>query len=80
MTVSALDRANAEDALLPIPKIFDLRERENSSQDSLDKSVVDDLVRSSKTDSDEIEGTSKFYHSFLLNNTNWIIRQFFFYF
>ncbi|TKY54188.1 Small-subunit processome, Utp12 [Spatholobus suberectus] len=54
-TVTALDRANAEDALLPIPKVFDSHEKEKAFQKSLDKDVLDDLHRSSKVDSLEIE-------------------------
>lgn len=56
MTVTALDRANAEDALLPIPKVFDSHEKEKAFQNSLDKDVIDDFHRSSKDDSVEIEG------------------------
>lgn len=65
LTVTTLDRANAEDALLPIPKIFDSHEKEKAVQDSLDKDVVDDLVRSSEADSLGIEGTFKLYCSLL---------------
>ncbi|RDX97845.1 WD repeat-containing protein 43, partial [Mucuna pruriens] len=54
-TVTALDRANAEDALLPIPKVFDSHEKEKAFKKSLDKDVIDDLHRSSKADSLEIE-------------------------
>ncbi|KAL5182581.1 WD repeat-containing protein 43 [Glycine soja] len=54
-TVTALDRANAEDALLPIPKVFDSHEKEKAFQKSLDKDVIDDLHRSSKDDSVEME-------------------------
>ncbi|KAK7363533.1 hypothetical protein VNO77_05679 [Canavalia gladiata] len=53
--VTALDRANAEDALLPIPKVFDSHENEKAFQESLDKDAIDDLHRSSKNDSLEIE-------------------------
>lgn len=53
--VTALDRANAEDALLPIPKVFDSREKEESFQDSLDKDVMDDLFTSGIADSMEID-------------------------
>ncbi|XP_027331584.1 WD repeat-containing protein 43 [Abrus precatorius] len=53
--VTALDRANAEDALLPIPKVFDSHEKEKAFQEFLDKDVIDDLHRSSKDDSLEIE-------------------------
>ncbi|KAJ1383308.1 WD40/YVTN repeat-like-containing domain superfamily [Sesbania bispinosa] len=53
--VTALDRANAEDALLPIPKVFDSHEKEKTFQDSLDQDVTDDLHRNSKADSFEIE-------------------------
>ncbi|KAG5038907.1 hypothetical protein JHK86_019747 [Glycine max] len=54
-TATALDRANAEDALLPIPKVFDSHEKEKAFQNSLDKDVIDDFHRSSKDDSVEIE-------------------------
>jgi U3 small nucleolar RNA-associated protein 5 len=57
LTVTALDRANAEDALLPIPKVFDSREKEESFQDSLDKDVMDDMFTSGIADSMEIDGT-----------------------
>ncbi|CAJ1940945.1 unnamed protein product [Sphenostylis stenocarpa] len=52
-TVTALDRANAEDALLPIPKVFDSHEheKEKALQKSLAKDVDDDLCRSSNDDS-----------------------------
>ncbi|KAL2600071.1 hypothetical protein AAZV13_10G089450 [Glycine max] len=53
---TALDRANAEEALLPIPKVFDSHEKEKAFQNSLDKDVIDDFHRSSKDDSVEIEG------------------------
>ncbi|XP_061349173.1 uncharacterized protein LOC133294506 [Gastrolobium bilobum] len=53
--VTALDRANAEDALLPIPKVFDSHEKEKAFQDSSDKHVIDDLRTTSKADSLEIE-------------------------
>lgn len=56
LTVTALDRANAEDAFLPIPKVFDSQDREKTFQDYLDKDATDGLVRSSKADSLEIEG------------------------
>ncbi|XP_014618186.2 WD repeat-containing protein 43 [Glycine max] len=55
-TATALDRANAEEALLPIPKVFDSHEKEKAFQNSLDKDVIDDFHRSSKDDSVEIEG------------------------
>jgi hypothetical protein len=48
LTVTALDRANAEDALLPVPKVFD--------------SHVDDLFTSGTADSMEIDGTYTLYH------------------
>jgi len=57
LTVTALDRANAEDALLPIPKVFDSHEKEESFQDSLDKDVMGDLFTSGIADSMEIDGT-----------------------
>ena len=57
LTVTALDRANAEDALLPIPKVFDSYEKEKAFRDSLDKDVTDDLFRISKADSLEKQGT-----------------------
>ncbi|KAK7264672.1 hypothetical protein RJT34_32282 [Clitoria ternatea] len=52
--VTALDSANAEDALLPIPKVFDSHEKETVYQESLDKDVIGDL-HSSKDDSLEKE-------------------------
>ncbi|KAG4982862.1 hypothetical protein JHK87_027611 [Glycine soja] len=55
-TATALDRANAEDALLPIPKVFYSHEKEKAFQNSLGKDVIDDFHRSSKDDSVEIEG------------------------
>ncbi|KAK8470978.1 hypothetical protein PHAVU_003G108800 [Phaseolus vulgaris] len=55
-TVTALDRANAEDALLPIPKVFSHEnEKEKAFQKSLDKDTIDDLHRSSNDDSVEME-------------------------
>ncbi|XP_028802503.1 WD repeat-containing protein 43-like [Neltuma alba] len=60
--VTALDRANAEDALLPIPKLFDSHVQEQEFQDSSGKEVMDGLVRSSESVSMEIEGTAKIYH------------------
>lgn len=42
-TVSALDRANAEDALLPMPKFFDLHHQKKGHQNS---SIVPDEVMS----------------------------------
>ncbi|KAK7387941.1 hypothetical protein VNO78_22740 [Psophocarpus tetragonolobus] len=54
-TVTALDRANAKDALLPIPKVFDSHVKEKAFQKSLDEDVIGDLHRSSKDDSIEIE-------------------------
>ncbi|KAK7291688.1 hypothetical protein RIF29_07031 [Crotalaria pallida] len=53
--VTALDRANAEDALLPIPKVFDSHDKEKTFHDHLDKDATDELVRSSKAGSLEIE-------------------------
>ncbi|XP_054790516.1 U3 small nucleolar RNA-associated protein 5-like, partial [Prosopis cineraria] len=53
--VTALDRANAEDALLPIPKLYDSHVQEKEFQDSSGKEVMDDLVRSSESVSMEIE-------------------------
>ncbi|KAF7813528.1 WD repeat-containing protein 43 [Senna tora] len=56
LTVTTLDRANAEDALLPIPKIFDSHEKEKAFQDSMDKEVMGEVVkRSSKADFPEVE-------------------------
>ncbi|KAL5065474.1 hypothetical protein RYX36_027211 [Vicia faba] len=52
--VTALDRANAEDALLPIPKVFDSHEKDKSFQVTSDKDVKDDLLTSG-TDSMEID-------------------------
>ncbi|XP_004508181.1 uncharacterized protein [Cicer arietinum] len=52
--ITALDRANAEDALLPIPKLFDSHEKE-AFQESLDKEVTDDLLTRGKADSMEID-------------------------
>ncbi|MCI34532.1 WD40 repeat-containing protein SMU1, partial [Trifolium medium] len=63
---NALDRANAEDALLPIPKVFDSHEKEEAFQNSLGKDVMDDLLTSGSADSMEIDGTYKLYHFFLL--------------
>lgn len=57
MTVTALDRANAEDALLPIPKVFDSHEKEEEFQDFFEKDVIHDSLRSSKADFLEIEGS-----------------------
>lgn len=69
MIVTALDRANAEDALLPIPKVFDSREKEEAFQDSLDKDVMDDLLTSGIiADAMEIDGNYKIsYFSLLLS-------------
>ncbi|CAJ2630652.1 unnamed protein product [Trifolium pratense] len=53
--VNALDRANAEDALLPIPKVFDSHEKEEAFQNSLGKDVMDDLLTSGSADSMEID-------------------------
>ncbi|KAJ7955160.1 WD repeat-containing protein 43 [Quillaja saponaria] len=45
--VTALDRANAEDALLPIPKIFYYKDKKKESQGaSFDAGVMDSLVGS----------------------------------
>ncbi|KAI5415692.1 hypothetical protein KIW84_040923 [Lathyrus oleraceus] len=52
--VTALDRANAEDALLPIPKVFDSHEKDKSFQVISGKDVKDDLLTSG-TDSMEID-------------------------
>ncbi|KAE9602578.1 putative transcription factor WD40-like family [Lupinus albus] len=52
--VTALDRANAEDALLPTPKVFDSHDKEETFEDFLDKDATNDLV-SSKADSFQIE-------------------------
>ncbi|XP_047174705.1 WD repeat-containing protein 43 [Vigna umbellata] len=50
-TVTALDRANAEDALLPIPKIFNSQEneKEKAFQKPLDKDIIDDLWRNDES-------------------------------
>ena len=71
MTVTALDRANAEDALLPIPKVFSHEnEKEKAFQKSLDKDIIDDLHRSSNDDSVEMEGIN-----IILSLTNaWLIN------
>lgn len=61
LTATALDRANAEEALLPIPKVFDSHEKEKAFQNSLDKDVIDDFHRSSKDDSVEIEGINMIF-------------------
>ncbi|KAI4338319.1 hypothetical protein L6164_016659 [Bauhinia variegata] len=54
--LTALDRANAEDALLPNPKVFDSLEKQEAFQNSLDAIVVvDDSVRSCKAESTEDE-------------------------
>ncbi|MED6125026.1 hypothetical protein PIB30_064563 [Stylosanthes scabra] len=42
--VTALDRANAEDALLPIPKVFN-SEKEKAFQDSSDKTEKDEMIQ-----------------------------------
>ena len=48
LIVITLDYANAEDALLSIPKVFAPHEKQKSSHESLDAElVVDDLVRGS---------------------------------
>ncbi|RVW99185.1 hypothetical protein CK203_018991 [Vitis vinifera] len=47
MDVTALDRANAEEALLPIPKIFDFHEKNKRYQNSNidpDEIMADDLM------------------------------------
>ncbi|KAL1334874.1 WD repeat-containing protein 43 isoform X2 [Arachis ipaensis] len=49
--VTALDRANAEDALLPIPKVFYSSEKEKAFQDSSDRNATDGLFRINKADS-----------------------------
>ncbi|KAL2338994.1 hypothetical protein Fmac_013440 [Flemingia macrophylla] len=54
-TVTTLDRANAEDALLPIPKVFDSHGKEKAFQKSLDKNVIDDLHSTRKADFIDIE-------------------------
>lgn len=57
LTVTALDRANAEDALLPIPKVFGSHEKDKSFQVISDKDVKDNLLTSG-IDSMEIDGTN----------------------
>lgn len=61
LTVIALDSANAEDALLPIPKLFDSHTREKEFQDSSNVEFMDGLGRSSESVSMDIEGTIKIY-------------------
>lgn len=72
LAVTALDRANAEDALLPIPKVFDSHANEKAFEDSLDKDVTNDVLRSSKADSVEIDGT---YNIFYVDQYNCIKHQ-----
>ncbi|KAK4283401.1 hypothetical protein QN277_000353 [Acacia crassicarpa] len=53
--VTALDRANAEDALLPIPKLYDSHVQEKQFPDSSGMEVMDDSVRTNESVSMEIE-------------------------
>lgn len=57
--VTALDRANAEDALLPMPKISNLREIKKQSLSLDANEVIADLVKS-RSSSKSMENTGKF--------------------
>ena len=64
LTVTALDRANAEEALLPIPKIFDFHEKNERYQNSNidpDEIMADDLMNvRSQNKAVESKGTLNF--------------------